>query len=262
MQNNQPTAFIFAGVNGSGKSTLYYDKLLSGKYYGSRINTDEFVSSFGSWKNKQDQIKASKIAIKIRQNCIKTKQDFNQETTLCGLSIIKLFEELKKQNYQIKLYYVGLNSKEIAKERIKARVAKGGHNISDELVNKRFNNSLSNLFKIAKYCDSITLYDNSKDYKQIYCFNKKQGIVKDNIDKDIKWIDSKSLNEALNNNLKDFYTNLKKLQTSSNLLPHIKENLQKELLKDYKKLQANNIKLDCKTITFIKELAKKQGKNL
>ena len=62
--------------------------------------------------------------------------------------------------------------------------------------------------------------------------------------------------------LQNFNSNLKKLQTSSNLLPHIKETLQKELLKDFKRLQSNNIKLDDKTITFIKELAKQQGKSL
>ena len=52
--NAKPTAFIFAGINGAGKSTLYYDELLKNKYFGTRINTDEFVSSFGSWKNPND----------------------------------------------------------------------------------------------------------------------------------------------------------------------------------------------------------------
>lgn len=54
---------IFAGVNGAGKTTLYqtdraYKKL-------PRVNLDEIVREFGSWKNSADVIKAGKIAGKI-----------------------------------------------------------------------------------------------------------------------------------------------------------------------------------------------------
>lgn len=136
--NAKPTAFIFAGINGAGKSTLYYDELLKNKYFGTRINTDEFVSSFGSWKNPNDQFKAAKIALKVRQNCIQMSANFNQETTLCGKSILNLFKELKNKDYEIQLYYVGVNTPQIAKERVRARVAKGGHNIDERIIDKRF----------------------------------------------------------------------------------------------------------------------------
>ena len=59
-------AHIFAGVNGAGKTTLYYNELEQKKDFGRRINIDEIVSSFGDWKNQKDQIRASKIAINLR----------------------------------------------------------------------------------------------------------------------------------------------------------------------------------------------------
>ena len=89
---NNGEIFGLLGVNGAGKTTLYYNELESAKDFGLRINIDEIVSSFGDWKNRKDQIRASKIALKIREKYIKEGKDFNQESTLCGNSILSLFQ--------------------------------------------------------------------------------------------------------------------------------------------------------------------------
>lgn len=73
---------------------------------------------------------------------------------------------------------------------------------------------------------------------------------------------SLSANKKENKLLNNFNSKLQKLQKSSNLLPYVKENLQKDILKDFKELERQKIKLDDKTISFIKELSKKQGKSL
>ena len=72
--NQKPQATIFAGTNGTGKTTLYYQELENGKEFGYRINIDEFVSSFGDWREAKDQIRASKIAIRLREQYIKEKK--------------------------------------------------------------------------------------------------------------------------------------------------------------------------------------------
>lgn len=195
--NIKPTAFIFAGINGAGKSTLYYNELLKNKYFGTRINTDEFVSSFGSWKNPNDQFKAAKIALKVRQNCIQRKANFNQETTLCGKSILNLFKDLKDKGYEIELYYVGLNSSQIAKERVKARVAKGGHDVESKVIDKRFTQSLHNLSTILQFCDKIILFDNTQECKKIFKYDKTKNCRENHITDDIKWLDEKTLSIIL-----------------------------------------------------------------
>ena len=64
--------YIFAGVNGAGKSTLYNSENLDNNIkYSTRINTDEIVRKIGDWKNNSDQIKAAKMAINIRNDCLK-----------------------------------------------------------------------------------------------------------------------------------------------------------------------------------------------
>lgn len=182
----KPQATIFAGVNGAGKTTLYYNELELGNDFGFRINIDEIVSSFGNPKNQQDQIRASKIAIKIREKCIQESKDFNQESTLCGASILALFPKLKNKNYQINLYYIGVDSPKLAKQRVKMRVAKGGHDVKDELIEKRYFQSLKNLEKICHLCDKIVVFDNSKEFQKILEFENK----KLNLYRETTWIEN------------------------------------------------------------------------
>ena len=78
---------LIAGVNGVGKSTLYQtlDSLKSME----RVNTDEIVKSFGNWKNSDDVMKAGLIAVKKIKEYFINGVSFNQETTLCGKSILR-----------------------------------------------------------------------------------------------------------------------------------------------------------------------------
>ena len=105
---------VIAGVNGAGKSTLYQtlDYL---KIY-DRVNTDEIVREFGRWDNPADSIKAGKIAVKKVKNNIEEGVSFNQETTLCGNSIISNILKAKEKGFIIELHYVGVESPEIAKK--------------------------------------------------------------------------------------------------------------------------------------------------
>lgn len=159
--------YIFAGINGAGKTTLYYNALEKGELLGNRINIDEFVSSFGDWRNEQDQARASKIAIKQRKACIKNKQTFNLETTLSGKSIFKIINDAKEQGYIINLYYVGLEHKEIAKDRVEERMKKGGHFVSGKIIDRRYPKSLQNLSQILDKVDNAFIYDNTKNFKLV-----------------------------------------------------------------------------------------------
>ena len=189
--------YIFAGVNRAGKSTLYKTNFLNKDIKNTiRINTDEIVYSFGDWKNSIDQIKAGKMAIQLRNKCFLEEKSFNEETTLTGKTILKIIDKAKDLGYKIHLYYIGIDNPEIAKERVKNRVARGGHGISSNLIEKRYYESLQNLEKIIYQCDSIEIYDNSKKFIRIFYYEDNQ-VFENNIAK-VNWIKN-NLKELLNN---------------------------------------------------------------
>ena len=187
--------YIFAGVNGAGKSTLYNSENLDNEIkYSTRINTDEIVRKIGDWKNNSDQIRAAKIAINLRNDCLQHGKSFNEETTLTGKTILKTIDKAKELGYELQLFYVSVNNPEIAKERIKNRVEKGGHNIADEIVEKRYYESLKNLKQVITKFDEVYLYDNSIKYKHIFSFINNKILYKD---KNVNW--SKDAIEIIEN---------------------------------------------------------------
>lgn len=165
---------LIAGVNGAGKSTLY-------QTFGSlknmpRVNTDEYVREFGDWRNSTDVLKAGRIAINNIKQYFKSGITFNQETTLCGNSIIRNIKNAKSMGYEVEVHYVGVDSVDIAKKRIAYRVVQGGHGIPDADVERRYNESIDNLRKIIKICDMVVLYDNTKAFNRFAIYNNGQLI--------------------------------------------------------------------------------------
>lgn len=154
---------IYAGVNGAGKSTFYNMK---SQYNLPRVNSDEIVKEFGDWKNIADTMKAGKIAVQRINDYFAQGISFNQETTLCGHSIFRNIKRAKQQGYVVEMFYVGLESAEIAKERIAKRVACGGHGIPDEDVERRYVESLKSLRKTIEMCDLVSVNDNTETMRR------------------------------------------------------------------------------------------------
>lgn len=181
-----PNYVIFAGVNGAGKSTLY-NTIIPDLDLGIRINTDEIVRNIGDWRNNQDQVKAGRMALNLRKECIEKNISFNQETTLTGKNILKAIKEVKEKGYTIHLYYVGVESSDIAKKRVKNRVLKGGHDIPDDVIEKRYVETLENLKEILPLVDYAKIYDNTEKYK--LCYGKFSNSYIKVYDKVPNWLD-------------------------------------------------------------------------
>lgn len=158
---------LFAGVNGAGKTSMYRALYLESKNMGYRINTDEIVSRMGSWQDNKLQMQAGKEAVKLINKYLEEGSTFHQETTLAGKTILKTIEKAKARGFYVVMNYIGVDSPEIAKKRVAIRVAKGGHGIEPETLEKRYYQSLEHLKKAVEICDEINVYDNTKEMTQV-----------------------------------------------------------------------------------------------
>jgi predicted ABC-type ATPase len=161
---------LFAGVNGAGKTTLYQTN--DGYSDMPRINMDEIVREFGSWRVAADVSKAGMLAVRKINEYFNAGITFNQETTLCGHTIFNNISRAKQLGYEIYLNYVGLNSVELAKERVEIRVKNGGHGIPEEDIERRYFESIRNMEMIIPMCDHVKIYDNSRSFTKIASFVK------------------------------------------------------------------------------------------
>ncbi len=167
---------IFAGVNGAGKSTLYHSEKSTD--LGVRLNSDEILHAEGwDWRDTSKQIEAGRKLLALQKECFEQGVSFNRETTLSGNEIFHTVRKAKELGYQIHLRYVGINSPEIAKERIALRIRKGGHGVSDGTIERRFSAAKENLIRLFPYCDSVNIYDNSGETMRLVAYAS-QGIFK------------------------------------------------------------------------------------
>ena len=124
-------------------------------------------------------MKCAREAVKLIKSYISQGISFNQETTLFGRSIIKNMRIAKDNGFYIVMNYIGVENPEIAKDRVKQRVIKGGHGIPEETIERRYYASLKNLKGAICICDEINVYDNTEIFKEIIDFKDGNLIWKD-----------------------------------------------------------------------------------
>ena len=82
----------------------------------------------------------------------------------------------KEKGFYVTMNYIGVESVDIAKERVSIRVSKGGHGISDEAIERRYGDSLANLNRVIGICDKINIYDNTEMFKLVMVINNREVI--------------------------------------------------------------------------------------
>lgn len=165
---------LIAGVNGAGKSTLYQmDPDLKGEY---RVNADEILKeSGGDWRNPKDAFSAGRKAVERLKQYIEEGVSFNQETTLCGNTVLKNIKLAKEKGFLIEMHFVGVASVDIAKERVTKRVLGGGHGVDEADIERRYGQSLKNFWEIMPMCNLVAVYDNTESIRRFAIY--KDGVL-------------------------------------------------------------------------------------
>jgi predicted ABC-type ATPase len=157
-----PIYTIVAGVNGVGKSSLSGVLKTERTDLGHIIDVDRIAV-----EGRLNAIDAGKIAITRIDTFLEKNISFAQETTLSGVRTEKTVKTAKEKGYTVRLFYIGLNTYDESVKRIKNRVEKGGHNISEDDIGRRFKNRFGSLAKILPYCDEAYLFDNENGFVEV-----------------------------------------------------------------------------------------------
>lgn len=159
-----PQIYIIAGPNGSGKTT-FVERFLP--YYVDClhfVNADLIAAGLSPFSPDIVAVKAGKIMLEQIREHVGQRHDFAIETTLAGRTYVRLLRDLKKKGYGIHLFYLWVCDVDLAVKRIAERVRMGGHDVPIDVVRRRFERGLANLFNLYRpFIDSWMLFDNSAD---------------------------------------------------------------------------------------------------
>lgn len=153
---------IIGGGNGCGKSSLTGTLKAERTDLGLIVDPDRITAALGG-----DEYEGGKEAVRQLEQALALGVSFTQETTLSGSYPRKLARRAKEAGYTIRLYYVGLNDVEECLRRIQNRVAKGGHNIPQQDVERRFSHRFQDVAAVLPYCDEARFFDNDNGFSLV-----------------------------------------------------------------------------------------------
>lgn len=154
--------YIIAGPNGSGKTTFAKRFLPDHADCTLFINADLIAQGLSPFSPVVAAMKAGRLVLKEIEEMSTKGVSFAFETTLFGKTYLSLLNKLKNKGYRIHLFFLWIPSSSLALERIKDRVAGGGHDVPAVDVRRRFRRSIENFFKVYEpLLDTWMLYDNS-----------------------------------------------------------------------------------------------------
>ncbi len=163
--SRQPRIHVLAGVNGAGKSSIGGAAV---RHYGGKyFNPDEAARILREKAPALTQAQANGVAwrqgLRLLKRAIEQGLDCAVETTLGGNTITSLLAQAAKQGIEVHVWYVGLSSPELHMARVQTRVSRGGHDIPQHDIYRRYEHSRLNLITLLPHLTTLHMYDNSAD---------------------------------------------------------------------------------------------------
>ncbi|MEC4052083.1 zeta toxin family protein [Myroides odoratimimus] len=192
---NSRKLYIIAGCNGAGKTTASFTilpEILDCKEF---VNADEIARGLSPFQPEKVALEAGRIMLNRINDLLNNNESFAFETTLSTKTYKNKIVEAQKKDYNTTLLFFWLRNYDLAKERVKTRVKEGGHNIPNDIIERRYINGIKNLFQIyLNIVDQVFIFDNSEGLPLL--------IAEKNINEEIVIHSQEKFNE-----LKKYYDN-------------------------------------------------------
>jgi len=157
----RPFILALAGVNGAGKSSVAGALLLEhglpwfnpdsyARELMAQSGLDQVEANARAWAHGRDRLEAA----------IAGGTNHAFETTLGARTIPELLIKAAR-SHDLLMLFCGLESADLHVRRVRARVARGGHDIPENKIRERWTSSRANLVELLPYLKRLQVFDNS-----------------------------------------------------------------------------------------------------
>jgi predicted ABC-type ATPase len=157
--------YVLAGVNGAGKSSIggAMFRAQNADYY----NPDEAARKILAIHRHLDLPTANahawEIGRALLEKAIAQNLEFAFETTLGGKTITSMLVSAAASGVEIYVWYSGLATVDLHLARVCSRVRRGGHDIPEADIRRRWDLSRENLIRLLPHLEGLRMFDNSKE---------------------------------------------------------------------------------------------------
>jgi predicted ABC-type ATPase len=168
-----PGIYIIGGPNGVGKTTFAREFLPSYADCRNFVNADLLAQGMSPFAPESAAFRAGRLMLVEIDFFAERGVDFGFETTLSGRGHLDLIRRLKKLGYEVHLFFLWVPRVDLALQRVRERVLRGGHNVPEAVVRRRFDRSIENfLTYYRQVVDSWIVFDNSSTTPVAIAFEK------------------------------------------------------------------------------------------
>ena len=157
-----PLVVILAGPNGAGKSTNAAHLLRGALAVDEFVNADTIAQGLSAYRPESTAVTAGRVMLGRLRVLVRNSRDFAFETTLAGRNHAHWLREARAAGYRAHLIFLSLPSPDLAVARVHERVRRGGHSVPEDVIRRRYEAGLQNLFDVyVPVVDGWQLYDNA-----------------------------------------------------------------------------------------------------
>lgn len=151
---------VVGGANGAGKTTFANEYVVgSGRAF---LSADAIAEQMSPSDPARSRTAASREFLRQIRTAINGDDSLVVESTLSGRTFQHVLTKARVARYKIKIAYLFLHSDDECVERVRLRVQKGGHDVPEVDVRRRFTRSLWNFWNLYReLADSWALMYNS-----------------------------------------------------------------------------------------------------
>jgi len=131
---------IIAGPNGAGKTSFANEYLPAAQEGLVYVNADEIAHEIAdpALTKAQLDLRAGREMLARIDSLVGSGTEFMFETTLASLSYARKIPGWQARGYTVALIYLRLPSVEMSINRVRKRVAAGGHGVPETVIRQRF----------------------------------------------------------------------------------------------------------------------------
>lgn len=163
MPEHAPLVVLLSGPNGAGKSTSAARLLRGALAVEEFVNADTIAQGLSAYRPEAAAMAAGRVMLDRLRFLADERRDFAFETTLAGRRHLRWLQAVRASGYRVHVIFLSLPSPDLAVARVADRVRRGGHDVPEGVVRRRFASGIAQLFAhYLDFADGWQIYDNSE----------------------------------------------------------------------------------------------------
>ncbi len=156
-----PDLYLIGGPNGAGKTTAAL-RIFPRLGVRAFVNADLIAQGISPLDVESAARHAGRIMLAEMERYLARGADFALESTLASRTLAPFIGRCQNAGYRFTLIYLWLRDADLAVERVAKRVRAGGHNIPEAVIQRRYERSRANFFRLyTPLADEWSVWDNS-----------------------------------------------------------------------------------------------------